>query len=526
MIGSWAVDEESIFLEALAISSPERQSAFLDEACGGNNELRRAVEELLELHAERKSFLETPPTLLQELWPNSPVDKPEEMIEPEHADESSTAMKIRLEIVKGPHTGRSFEFSGHDTFLVGRGRQAHFQLNRDDMYFSRSHFMIEVNPPNCRLLDLNSHNGTFVNREKVLIADLNNGDLVRGGKTLMRVSISKEVASQIAPEVESPELPCAEPPLELEIIEEEEGSNTWHHLKDLLPSDYEQKIRQLNQSIPGFLLIQRLGKGGMGDVWLALRESDKSIVAIKTILPQVSTSSLERERFLREAHILKSLNHPHIVQFREMGDAYGMLYFAMEYVPGIDAGKLIKQADQPLPISRAVSLVLQILDALEYAHASGFVHRDIKPSNLLVTRAPGEERIKVADFGLARLYQSSKISGLTMTNQIGGTVKFMPPEQITDYRNVTPAADQYSAAATLYHLLTGEHIFDFQENKLPTDLAQQFIMILHSSPIPIHQRRSDIPEQLNFILQRALAKDPKDRFSDLTEMKRSLQEFV
>jgi serine/threonine-protein kinase len=178
-----------------------------------------------------------------------------------------------------------------------------------------------------------------------------------------------------------------------------------------------------------------------------------------------------------------------------------------------------------MSVKRAVLIVSQLLEALEYAHASGFVHRDIKPANLMVTGLAESERVKVADFGLARLYQSSKLSGLTMTNHIGGTMQFMPPEQITNYRNVSPAADQYSSAATLYYLLTGQFIFDFRRGLGPNDLAKQFLKILHDPPVPIHKRRRDIPDQLDFILQRALAKEPQDRFPDVRELKRSLREY-
>lgn len=443
-------------------------------------------------------------------------------------------MKIQLEVVKGPHKGKSFEFDGHDTFLVGRGAKAHFQLPRKDVYFSRSHFMVEVNPPNCRILDLNSRNGTYVNRQKVHVADLNDGDLIRGGKTMIRVKISEPVEASSTDDVVRPEddqfatlKPSSTPSAaELEISGDKESRDTLNDPKDLLPSDYKQRIDALPQPIPGYSLVDQIGHGGMGEVWLALCERDQSVAAIKTILPQVACTPRDRELFLREADILGSLNHPRIVQFREMGDAGGMLFFAMEYIPGCDAGRLLKQEGKPLSVDRAVSIVCQLLEALEYAHSLRFVHRDIKPANLLVSGTPGEERVKVADFGLARVYQDSKLSGLTMTNQIGGTMQFMPPEQITDYRNVSPAADQYSAAATLYYLLTGQFIFDFKAGAGPNDLADRFLKILYEPPVPIHKWRRGIPDELNFVLQRALAKEPGDRFASVAELKDSLNRLI
>src|SRR5262249_21223275 len=128
----------------------------------------------------------------------------------------------------------------------------------------------------------------------------------------------------------------------------------------------------------------------------------------------------------------------------------------------------------PLALPRAVAWVCQVLDALDYAHGRGFVHRDIKPANLLIARQEGGELVKVADFGLARTYEASRLSGLTRVGDTAGTPGFMPPEQITAYRQTGPAADQYAAAATLYTLLTDKYIHDF-----PAGSSARLLMIMH-----------------------------------------------
>jgi serine/threonine-protein kinase len=164
----------------------------------------------------------------------------------------------------------------------------------------------------------------------------------------------------------------------------------------------------------------------------------------------------------------------------------------------------------------------QVLEALAFAHERGFVHRDIKPSNILVTATKGKKRlVKLADFGLARIYQDSKMSGLTVEGQVGGTFAYMPPEQVTNFRMVKPPADQYSAAATLYNLLTDHHLYDFQEKK-----SMPVVLILTEEPVPIQQRRPDLPSDLCEVIARATAREPADRFPDVKSFRRALLPYA
>ncbi len=204
-----------------------------------------------------------------------------------------------------------------------------------------------------------------------------------------------------------------------------------------------------------------------------------------------------------------------------MGKSGDQLFFAMEYVPGKDAAALLK-AHGPLSINRAVALVGQLLSALQYAHDRRFVHRDIKPSNLLVTEVGGDEVAKLADFGLARTYQTSRLSGLTMSGSTGGTVAYMAPERVTDFRDVKPAADQYAAAATLYNLLTSRLLYDPPAGGPGPLLA----MLLTDDPVPIQARRADIPQPLAAVIHRALARQPDDRFPDAQAMGRALKDAL
>jgi len=428
-------------------------------------------------------------------------------------------MKVVLEVIAGPHRGRAFAFEGHDHFIVGRASCAHFRLPKKDPYFSRVHFMVEVNPPLCRLVDPGSRNGTRVNGRRVMSADLQDGDLVQGGDTVLKVALVREpdAAGDIALTGDPPAACHANLSRKLERTETRQPESP---ALVGTPSADRGGRGAAKPAIQGFEIARLLGQGGMGSVWLAVRSRDGAQVALKTIKPPVYTSDREVQKFLREAGILRQLRHPHVVAFHEMGAARELLYFAMEYVPGTDASQLLAHHG-PLCVGRAVRLICQVLEALHYAHGLGFIHRDVKPANVLVSGEAGFEIGKLADFGLARVYHASPLSGLTILGDVGGTVPYMAPEQITDYRHTSPSSDLYATAATLYRLLTGHHLFDFHQ--IPD--AQHLTKILLDPPVPIRERRLDIPDALALVIHHALEKDPAARFPDAASFRDALLPF-
>jgi serine/threonine protein kinase len=162
-----------------------------------------------------------------------------------------------------------------------------------------------------------------------------------------------------------------------------------------------------------------------------------------------------------------------------------------------------------------------VLSGLAHAHEKGFVHRDIKPPNVLVGLIGTKGIAKLADFGLARVYEASHISGLTMQGEVGGTPAYMAPEQVTHYREVKPAADQYSAAATLYKLLTNQYTRD-----LPKDIGAQLALIVTTEPVPIAERRPDIPARLAEVIHKALSREPEARYPDVLAFRQELKRFA
>ena len=287
--------------------------------------------------------------------------------------------------------------------------------------------MVEVNPPFCRLMDMQSSNGTFVNDTRVKTVDLKDGDVIQGGDTEILVSIQNQVESaddqSLAPTIAPPEnikinLPNVQPdpaiaspedaargtgkPAYDSVLPDSASLSEFAAQKELetlrhdsipiapipeatrkrLPPGFETKIRNSPQLVPGFQIVEELGRGAMGVVYLAVAQKDGSIVALKVIKPAVAAIANEVQRFLREAEILRKLVHPHIVAFHDIGDTRDQLFFSMDYVKGIDALKLLKRNRGPLSIPIAVDLTCQLLEALNYAHQKEFVHRDIKPANL------------------------------------------------------------------------------------------------------------------------------------------------
>jgi serine/threonine-protein kinase len=410
----------------------------------------------------------------------------QEILDQVRVPEQAAGVCVELAVIKGPHTGRRFEFREADRFLVGRGSSAHFRLPLKDKYFSRAHFLIDVNPPLCQLFDLQSRNGTFVNGQRVHESILKSGDVISGGETVFSVEIHDHL----------------------------DRTCTSAAVGQPLNSD-----RPELPTIPGFEIISRIGQGGMGCVYRAVRCTDQLPVAIKTILPSVAGTDADYERFLREIRILRKLDHPAIVRYLQEGEFEAMIYLVMELVPGLDAKKLVQRKGQ-LPIRLAVRLTRQFLDGLQHAHQMGYVHRDIKPANLLIYKEGPSLRVKLADFGLARTYLTTQFSGCTQLGQIGGTIAFMPPEQITRFRDVVPASDQYSAAATLYWMLTGRQIYDF-----PEPINAQLAMLMSDEPVSIRQRREEIPQALSEIIHRALSRDVSDRFASVAELAKELEGF-
>jgi hypothetical protein len=265
----------------------------------------------------------------------------------------------------------------------------------------------------------------------------------------------------------------------------------------------------VGELIAGRYELQELvGAGGMSNVFRAHDRLLERTVAIKVLHDQLGADEDYVERFRREARSVAQLAHPNIVTVIDRGEENGRQYIVFEYIEGDSLKQVV--ADGPLPVPDVLELALQVAQALAFAHDRGLVHRDVKPQNVLLTE---EGQAKVTDFGIAR---SLDVQGVTQTGTVLGTSDYIAPEQARGQR-VDRKTDIYSLGAVLYELLTGEVPYE----------GDNFVAVAMKhvhDPVPsVIERRPDAPLRLEYAVQRAMAKDPDDRFDSMDDLVRELQ---
>ncbi|HRH40329.1 MAG TPA: FHA domain-containing serine/threonine-protein kinase [Pyrinomonadaceae bacterium] len=426
-------------------------------------------------------------------------------------------MQVSLRVIAGPHTGRVFTFDQHDTFLIGRSESAQFCLPHDK-YFSRHHCLLEIAPPQCFLRDLGSTNGTLVNGQKVDSVYLKSGDKITGGETVIEVKVTSDVSPNPSPYPSPTPSIITIQCLNCGVLASAEASRPDAKLS-FVCDDCREKLKQNPQPIPNYQMIRILGQGGMGSVMLARSLKDGRAVAIKTLLPEVAVSEQSMKRFMREIEVAASLQHPHIVSYIEHGTHNGMIYLVSEYVGGMDASKLAKHRGGKLHYMEVAKIIEQTLSALDFAHKLGFVHRDIKEQNILVDGAYPNYVSKLTDFGLAKSFKQTGMSGVTMVGDVAGTIAYMPPEQIRDFKEVQPPSDIYAMGMTAYTLLTGRHALDISPK---AGIAETVKAIFEKPIVPLIIHNQEIPQQMSYVIERAMAKEPNQRWATCGEMREAL----
>ena len=266
-----------------------------------------------------------------------------------------------------------------------------------------------------------------------------------------------------------------------------------------------------NLSMGQYVLLEKLGAGGMGQVYKAYHPGMERLVAIKVILGKGNTDTETVKRFEREIKAAAKLAHPNIITVYDAGNADGRHFMAMELVKGQDLAEIISQKGV-FGTRDTVDYITQAAKGLKFAHANGVIHRDIKPGNLILD---SDGVLKIVDMGLAKIHSKENdetLSMLTGNAAIMGTVDFMSPEQSLSTKNVDGRADIYSLGATLYYMLTGNVMY-------PGKTAMVKLMAHRKSLIPsLRASRPDISENLDAVYSKMVAKDLNDRYQNMSEL--------
>ncbi len=278
----------------------------------------------------------------------------------------------------------------------------------------------------------------------------------------------------------------------------------------------------IGATLDNYRILEKLGAGGQGEVYKGVDTRLGRTVVIKVLPPDLTVKAANLKRFEREARLASSLDHPNICTIFDLGDAGDVHYIAMQYVEGRNVRQLVN--GRPLELKSALSIAIQVADALAAAHARGIIHRDIKAGNVMVTDAG---QVKVLDFGLAKLLDedTAHAEGIhhTELTEIGvpyGTATYAAPEQARGDR-VDKRADIFSTGVLLYEMLTG--IWPFQ-GRTSVDVRHA---VLHAQPTPVAEMRNDaVPPRLQQILDRTLRKEPRDRYQKIDELRDELKNVL
>ncbi len=269
----------------------------------------------------------------------------------------------------------------------------------------------------------------------------------------------------------------------------------------------------IGQSLGRYHLLEQLGEGGMATVYKAFDTRLEREVAVKVLLQQRQQTERFLKRFEREAKALAQLSHPNVVKVLDYGEHEGTPYLVMEYIPG---GTLKQKLGKPLPPAEAAKLLAPIARALEYAHQHKIIHRDIKPSNILLTES-GQPML--SDFGIAKMLEAEETMDLTGTGVGVGTPEYMSPEQGLG-RAVDHRADNYSLGIVFYELVTGRKPY-----QADTPMAVVVKQIHDPLPRP-KQFVKELPDTVECVILKALAKEPQDRFHDMGAFATTLENLA
>ncbi|MFO1041967.1 MAG: protein kinase [Planctomycetaceae bacterium] len=270
-------------------------------------------------------------------------------------------------------------------------------------------------------------------------------------------------------------------------------------------------------TLGNYVILEKLGQGGMGVVLKAEHRRMKRVVALKVISPAAVKTPDAVKRFHREVEAAAKLTHPNLVIAFDADEANGAHFLVMEFIDGIDLAALVKK-EGPLSIAKSLDCIRQAATGLEFAHQHGVIHRDIKPANLLIDSSG---KVKVLDLGLARIEGDASVqTELTTTGAVMGTVDYMAPEQALNTKSADARSDIYSLGISLWYLMTGKSAYE-------GDTMMAKLLAHRDAPIPtLRSVRSDVAQSVEDVFRRMVAKQPADRFQSMTQVREELESLI
>ncbi len=414
-------------------------------------------------------------------------------------------MYLVLKCIEGLPSGEILTLQRGHCVTLGRSPAAEHRI--PDEHLSRLHCALDFSGDVCRVVDLRSRNGVYLNGARIEVGELQPADRIALGQEVFVATYVNSLEEEPRFErrttepVQETEPHCERCKCEISLATFAEGEVKEKDGRFLCPdcgsiTDFDQDVFE------GFQILERIGSGSVGLVYRARQLFMDRIVALKILRLREGISQKSVMRFLREAKMISQLSHPHIIEIYDINEYHDGYYLVMEYFAGKNVQTILEDGG-PLGLEDVVNIAIQITTALKFAYEKKIVHRDLKPANILYS----QERIaKLMDFGLAKSLGMSSWYAITKEGEGLGTPCYMPPEQVRDARNADQRSDIYSLGATLYHMLTGQ--FPIQARNY-----NEFIsFILEREPTPIETLNPNVPPDLRAVVRKAMAKDPNDRY--------------
>ncbi|MBI3272108.1 MAG: protein kinase [Planctomycetes bacterium] len=426
-------------------------------------------------------------------------------------------MLAQLRVLQGPMRGKMILLLEGRKISLGRSEKNTLTLPDEDL--SRRHCIFESEGLCWTLTDLNSHNGTFVNGQKITSVTLREGDRVRLGDSEFEFHVERNLEGAYglgtdAFKKESTlllgEEKCARCGGTAYVPDAPSQNPLRRRARTLLCRRCADPL--LGKVIAGYTLVDKVSDDRRVPVYRAGKGDDPRAYAFKVLRKADAPSEEFVSRFLREAEWKERLDHPNIAAIHDAGETEELYFLAMEFVEGDTLEHLVARSG-PMPPEQARSVALQVAAALEYLHSIRVVHRDVKPSNIMIGV---EGRAKLIDMGSAKCYRDQAATDITRAGVGLGTLQFMSPEQAFDARSVDHRADIYSLGATFYFILVGT--FPYKVRSVVDVVAKS-----HGDTwVSPRTHRPEVPEAYDAVIQKMMRGDPEDRYQEPAELHRAL----